>query len=160
MSFSTHAVFTGQLYWYVLTILFAFPWLQSSSTCSVNSKKFEWWLISFIQKNMNTLACFLKDSLSKLLWRLCGMFGEFRHCTQVERLSSQKNVQAYQQHINILDWKHQKKLPLLLSNSLPLEVDWFSQKSAFIPSPRLLSLIHVETVTSLLVSLYEYWISI
>ena len=39
MSFCIHAVFTGQLYWYVLTILFAFPWLQSSSTCSVQSKK-------------------------------------------------------------------------------------------------------------------------
>lgn len=133
MSFYTHAVFTGQLHWYFLTILFAFPWLQSSSTCSANSKKFEWWLISFIQKTMNALTCFLKDSLSKLLWRLCGMFGECRHCTQVERLSSQKNVEAYQQHINILDWKHQKKLSLLLSNSLPPEEDWFCQKSQLSP---------------------------
>lgn len=129
MSFYTHAIFTGQLYWYVLTILFAFPWQQSSSTCGVKSKK-GWMVTNLINsQNMNTLACFLKDSFSKLLWRLCGMFGALRHCTQVERLSSEKNVQAYQQSINIFAWKHQKNLSFLLSNGFPLELDKFYQKS-------------------------------
>lgn len=80
-------------------------------------------------QNMNTLTCFLKDSFSKLLWRLCGMFGAFRHCTQEEKLFSQKKVQAYQQCINVLAWKHQKKLSLLLSNGFPLELGKFYQKS-------------------------------
>lgn len=79
-------------------------------------------------QNINAVTCFLKDSFSKLLWRLCGMFGAFRYCTQVERLSSQKNVQAWQRYINILAWKHQN-FSLLLSNGFSLELKKFYQKS-------------------------------
>lgn len=79
-------------------------------------------------QNMNILACFLKDSFSKLLWRLHGMFGAFMHCTQVERPSSQKNLQAYQYSINTLAQKHQEKLSHLPNNGFHLELDSFYQK--------------------------------
>lgn len=74
------------------------------------------------------LAGFILKIALKIAWNVWSI--QALH-TGGEAFLTEKNVQAYQQHINILVWKHQKKLKLLLSNFSPLVLDKFYQKSQF-----------------------------